>query len=158
MSKIIPANSRGFGKPWDDYARGDWKRYIWAEASDSEESFRASGERNHRKYVGGFLSALGIDPKGLIALDLGAGVGRVSEFLARDFRGLVAVDSSPGMLRIGRKRVGADNVLWLCNDGGSLKAMADASVDFTFSHSVFQHIPDAEGVAACVREAGLSFK
>jgi len=154
MSKITPTRSNDVRKAWDDRARGDWKRYIWAEASDSEESFRASGERDYRKYVRGFLSALGIDPKDQAALEIGAGAGRVSEFLARDFRRLIAVDASREMLRIGRKRVGANNALWLCNDGRSLKAVTDSSVDFVFSHSVFQQFPDLETVTDYIREAG----
>lgn len=145
-------------KQWDERARGDWKRHIWAEASDSEESFRASGERDYRKYVQGFLSAQETDPQKLIALEIGAGAGRMSEFLCRNFRELVAVDVSAEMLRIGRSRVGAENVLWLCNDGGSLNAIADASVDFVFSYSVFQHIPNAGRVAAYVREAARVLK
>ncbi|MEJ2009802.1 MAG: class I SAM-dependent methyltransferase [Acidobacteriota bacterium] len=139
---------------WDDCAHGKWRHYIWAEAADSEESFRASGERDYKRYVGKFLSTFQVDPARLIALEIGCGPGRVSEFLARDFRGLLALDLSREMLKIGRQRIPADNVLWLCNDGMSLAPIADNSVDFIFSMGVFQQIPDAATIADYVRDTG----
>ena len=158
MAKKPPTASQDVRKAWDHRAQGDWRRYLWAEASDSEESFRAAGERDYRKHVQEFLAALGLDPHELTALEIGAGAGRVSEFLCRNFRGLVAVDISRAMMSIGRKRFEAENILWLCNDGKDLGAMASASVDFIFSHVVFQHIPDAGRAAAYVREAGRVLK
>lgn len=143
---------------WDKCARGQWKHYVWAEAADSEESFRASGERDYKRYVGKFLSELRIDPSILVALEIGCGAGRVSEFFTRDFRGLVAVDVSREMLRIGEERVPSRNVLWLCNDGMSLAPLADKSVDFIFSLSVFQQIPDDAIILNYVRDAGRVLK
>lgn len=158
MSRILQTSCNEASKEWDDRAHGNWRRYIWAEASDTEESFRASGERDYKTYIHGFLSTQGLDPSALIALEIGAGVGRVSEFICRSFRALVAVDISRAMLSIGQKRLKAENILWLCNGGANLKAVADASVDFVFSHGVFQHIPDPEGVSAYVSEAARVLK
>ena len=158
MAKRSPDNSQSIRKEWDHRAQGDWRRFLWAEASDSEGSFRAAGERDYGRYVQPFLTTMGIDPKELTALEIGAGAGRVSEFICRNFRGLVAVDISRAMMSIGQKRFQAENILWLCNDGKNLKAVADASVDFIFSHVVFQHFPDAEGAAAYVREAARVLK
>lgn len=143
---------------WDACARGEWRHYIWAEAADSEESFRASGERDYNRYVGKSLSALQIDPANLIALEIGCGPGRVSEFLARDFHGLLALDLSKEMLKIGRERVPAKNVLWLCGDGSSLAPLADNSLDFAFSLGVFQQIPDPATIADYVKDAARILK
>ncbi len=153
MSNAPLKNGSDAGKQWDQRARGNYRWSVWAEASESEEAFRASGKRDYLRYVRSFLSSRGIDPKELVALEIGAGVGRVSEFFSRDFRAVVAVDPSREMLRIGRERVPRPNVLWLCNDGKNLRAVAGASVDLVFSLSVFQHIPEAEDAAAYVREA-----
>lgn len=149
---------KGMRKEWDSCAHGQWRHYIWAEAADSEESFRASGERDYNKYVSTFLSELQIDPSKLLALEIGCGAGRVSEFFSQDFRGLVALDVSREMLKIGQRRVPAKNVLWLCNDGTSLRPIADSSVDFIFSLSVFQQIPDDATIADYVEEAGRILK
>ena len=143
---------------WDNGARVDWRRSVWAEASGSEKAFRASGERDYKRSVGRLLSAFQIDPAGKVALEIGCGAGRVSEFIARDFRGLIAVDISRELLKIGRKRVAADNVLWLCNDGVSLGPVADHSVDFIFSLAVFQHIPDAATIIDYFEEASRVLK
>ncbi|HUZ47628.1 MAG TPA: class I SAM-dependent methyltransferase [Terriglobia bacterium] len=158
MPKMLTKSCRDIIKEWDERAQGDWRRSVWAEASESEEAFRASGERDYGRHIRPFLSAQGINPGKLVALEIGAGVGRMSEFLCRNFHRLVAVDASREMLRIGRKRIAGGKVLWLCNDGKTLNAVADASVDFIFSHSVFQHIPRAEDVAVYVREAARVLK
>lgn len=154
MAKDRQQLKKEMRREWDECAHGDWRHYLWAECAGSEESFRASGERDCRRYVGNFLSERKIDPANMVALEIGCGAGRLSEFLARDFRGLVALDISKEMLKIARKRVPADNVLWLNNDGMDLKFMADNSVDFIFSLSVFQQIPDAATIAEYVEEAG----
>lgn len=143
---------------WDAQAHGEWRRSVWAEAADSEESFRASGERDYKKYVGQFLETAEIYPGGLVALEIGCGGGRVSEFIAGDFRGLLALDVSREILRIARKRVPANNVLWLCNDGLGLDAVGGNSVDFIFSLGVFQQIPDAAAIAGYIAEAGRVLK
>ncbi len=153
MSNAPVKNCSDAGKQWDQRAHGNYRWSVWAEASASEEAFRASGERDYKKYAQSFLSSQGIDPKELVALEIGAGVGRVSEFFSRDFRAVVAVDASREMLRIGKQRVPYPNVLWLCNDGKNLRAVAGASVDFVFSHGVFQCIPEAKDASAYVRDA-----
>jgi SAM-dependent methyltransferase len=163
MPKMPAANSKenlekDFRKEWDHRAHENWRQFVWAEASASEEIFRNSGERDYERFVRRFLSAIRMDPAKQVALEIGCGAGRVSEFLSRDFRGLVAVDVSREMLNIGRKRVDAENVLWLCNDGKSLKAVSDASVDFVFSYGVFQQFPDAGRVADYVRETARVLK
>jgi ubiquinone/menaquinone biosynthesis C-methylase UbiE len=158
MAKILPTDSKDVRKEWDERAQGDWRHFLWAEASESEEAFRAAGERDYGRYVRSFLAARGIDPKGLTALEIGAGAGRVSEFLCQNFHGLLAIDISRAMMSIGQKRFQAENILWVCNDGKNLSAIAGASVDFIFSHVVFQHLPEAESTAAYVREAGRVLK
>lgn len=163
MSKKLSSDGRSqlqeeMRSRWEARARGRWRRNIWAEAGDSEEAFRSTGERDYRRYVGKFLSALGVDPARLIALEIGCGAGRISEFMACDFYGLVALDVSKEIMRNGKRRVPADNVLWLCGDGLSLKPLADNSVDFIFSLSVFQQIPDVKVIAGYIEEAGRALK
>lgn len=143
---------------WDAGAHSNWRQSIWAEASVSEDAFRASGKRDYRMSVGKLLSAFHVDPAGKVALEIGCGVGRVSEFIARDFYKLVAVDISREMLKIGRVRVPANNILWLCNDGVSLSPVEDRSVDLIFSLAVFQHIPDAATVVDYFEEAARVLK
>jgi SAM-dependent methyltransferase len=143
---------------WDGCAHGNWMHYVWREAGNSEERFRASGERDYKRYVGEFLAAVGAEPAKLAALEIGCGPGRMSEFFARDFRGLIAVDVSRELLKIGRKRVPASNVLWLCNDGTNLASVADDSVDFVFSLGVLECIRMGEVVGDYIQEAGRVLK
>ncbi len=144
---------RSMSHDWDARARGDWRYFVAAHACSSEEAFRASGEHDYERFVRPLLRETGIEPSRLSVMEIGCGAGRMTEFFARDFRRVVAVDASRGMLALARRRVPAGNVLWVCSDGTSLSGIADQAVDFVFSYKVLQHILQIEVVENYVREA-----
>lgn len=72
-------------------------------------------------------------------LDFGCGVGRISRALARRFAGGVGLDISARMVELARRNV--PGVEFRVNVGPALAGVADASVDFVWSHIVLQHIP-----------------
>ena len=88
-------------------------------------------------------------------VDIGCGVGRLTRPLAARAARVYGVDVSSAMLALAR-RFNADlgNVTWLHGDGLGLSMLDDASVDFCFSHVVFQHVPDPAITLDYVREIG----
>lgn len=74
-------------------------------------------------------------------LDLGCGVGRVTEFLANDFKEVYGVDISEEMIESTKKRLaGKGNVKFYLGNGNSLP-LDKSSVDLVFSYQTFQHFP-----------------
>jgi SAM-dependent methyltransferase len=86
-----------------------------------------------------------------LALDFGCGVGRCTIPLAKWCHRVVGVDVSPAMLDEGRSNALAQsvhNIEWV--NSGEL-ARVGGNFDFVHSFIVFQHIPQANGMALLSR-------
>ncbi|GAA0714418.1 class I SAM-dependent methyltransferase [Dokdonella soli] len=133
---------------WQTLGRDD---PLWAVLSQADkrggrwqrEEFLATG----RVEIDAQLAALA--PDGLpcrhdLALDFGCGAGRLSRALAKHFERVIGIDVSPSMLATARA-LNADigNIEFRENASPRIEQIADASVDFVFSHIVLQHIPGA---------------
>lgn len=79
-----------------------------------------------------------------IALDFGCGAGRLSRALATHFGRVIGLDVSASMVSTARE-LNADvgNLEFRENASERIEGIADASVDFVFSHITLQHIPAA---------------
>ncbi|MEO7758545.1 MAG: FkbM family methyltransferase [Dokdonella sp.] len=79
-----------------------------------------------------------------LALDFGCGAGRLSRALAEYFTQVIGVDVSSSMIATARElNADVSNVDFRENASARIDGIADASVDFVFSHIVLQHIPQA---------------
>jgi ubiquinone/menaquinone biosynthesis C-methylase UbiE len=141
---------------WDERARENAMHYIASGKEQWDEAeFSASGLANVRNYVIEDADAIcgGRDPKSMRALEIGCGIGRMSEHLAGFFGSLTGVDVSGEMIRGATERLGhLPNATFVETDGASLP-FADASFDFVFSFIVFQHVPTKEAVIGTLRDA-----
>ena len=74
-------------------------------------------------------------------LEIGAGHGRWSVFLAKSATTLILVDLSPNCIDFCRNLfVNRSNTIFVINDGKTLEGVKDASVDFIWSFDTFVHI------------------
>ena len=88
------------------------------------------------------LKPLGWPKAHALALDFGCGAGRLSRALAAHFERVIGIDVSPSMIEAARA-LNADvpNIAFRENPSARIEGVADASVDFLFSHITLQHIP-----------------
>jgi len=114
----------------------DPKRY--GRAWDPRE-FYATGEEEVRRVFAFMAGAALPRPSGRF-LDFGCGVGRISRALLPSFESGVGVDISARMVELASTNV--PGVEFVVNQGPTLAAVPDASVDFVWSHIVLQHIPN----------------
>ncbi len=85
-------------------------------------------------------------------VEIGSGVGRLTENLARHFAQVFAVDISERMLAIAQKRLhNLTNVTWLPTDGQSL-SVTSASVDAVFAYQVFKYLPSTILISDYLKE------
>jgi SAM-dependent methyltransferase len=141
---------------WQTLGRDD---PMWAVLSHADKSggrwqrdeFFATGQVE----VDVQLAALA--PSGLprargLALDFGCGAGRLSRALAAHFDRVLGIDVSASMIATARE-LNADihNVEFRENAASKIMDVADASVDFVYSHMTLQHIP-ADLAAGYVEE------
>lgn len=131
---------------WQTLGRDD---PMWAVLSHADkrggrwdpEEFLATGEVEVDVQLAA-LAGAGLPAARWLALDFGCGAGRLSRALARHFAHVVGIDVSASMIDAAR-RLNADvpNVEFRENASARIERIADASVDFVFSHITLQHIP-----------------
>jgi demethylmenaquinone methyltransferase/2-methoxy-6-polyprenyl-1,4-benzoquinol methylase len=95
------------------------------------------------------LEELGVGPDETV-LDVGCGTGNLTRALLARLSPagrVVAMDISPGMLGVARRKVSDPRVAWLEADVGRLP-LADASFDRAICFSVWPHIDDRAPAAA----------
>jgi ubiquinone/menaquinone biosynthesis C-methylase UbiE len=142
---------------WNERARENAEYFIASgqEAWDRREFFR-SGEINVANELlpdmpcicGGARS-----PFDLNVLEIGCGVGRMTQALSRIFDHVTAVDVSPEMIKRAQANLKhLTSVDLVLGDGATLLQLDDESYDFAFSFIVFQHIPAMEVIRSYCRE------
>lgn len=90
-------------------------------------------------------------PKGGTILDFGCGNGRLSEFMAKDFKLVIGTDISSEMLRQAKERLG-EYPVWIETDGMKLPEVKDSSVDVVLAHLVFPHMKTRKMVESNMAE------
>jgi SAM-dependent methyltransferase len=79
----------------------------------------------------------------------------MTEWFAKEFGSVDAVDVSPVMIEGARRRLSdAGKVSFHVGGGSDLAPIADGCADLVFSYIVFQHIPSREAIEGYVRDAG----
>lgn len=82
----------------------------------------------------------------LTALDLGASTSIMTEFFARYFKRVVALDVDHVGLRSGKDNANAGNIDYVCTDG-TRSGLSDGSVDVIICNQVYEHVEDQHGLA-----------
>jgi SAM-dependent methyltransferase len=143
-------------RDWDDRARADAMHFVASERLDwDERSFSESGRRAVEELIEDDLERIcaGRDPSRMRILEIGCGVGRMTEHLARIFGEVHGVDVSGEMISGARGRLGGLDTIFLSEtDGTGLAGFEDGFFDFAFSFIVFQHVPDKGVVVSNLRE------
>ena len=144
---------------WDEKARENPTYYVSSYRPYDEQDwdeFWKWGETLAQR----FLDESGIPFTGQERmLEIGCGVGRMTQYFAGRFAEVHALDVSPEMIARARERLaGRANVQLHVGNGLDLRGFADGQFDFVFSYITFQHIPRAAITAKYIREAGRVLK
>lgn len=137
---------------WNLRAGHDASSYVCASPRASEEQIRASGKgdviREFIPRINGYKSD--------VIVELGAGFGRMTMFIAPFCKKLYAIDISGDLLFQAKQRLSGSvyqHVEFIETDGMHLNTVPDNSVDLCYSYIVFQHIVAAEIVVSYIHEA-----
>lgn len=140
---------------WDRRAREDAFYFVdnrLRYGADVPDAFWAEGREDLDRILGRLEVALAPTDD---VIEIGCGVGRLTQVLAERAATVRALDVSALMLELAKEHNRElDNVAWIHGDGASLRPLADHSADVCFSHVVFQHIPDPAVTLGYVREIG----
>ena len=146
---------------WNELAVKDAKYYIYSEKGVTDCSFRISGEKDYQKHIYNDSIIRSFVPDFSICniLEIGCGIGRMTELLASDFKSVFAIDVSGKMIERAKTRMQRfNNVNLFETDGNSFAVIDSGSIDLAFSYLVFQHISVRESIENNFREVNRSLK
>jgi SAM-dependent methyltransferase len=130
-------------------------RTTWDAAATSERRDEYVGDpATARDELEGLFGRLGDDPRGSVCVEVGCGPGRMTGELAARFDRVLAVDVSPAMLELARRKVPAANVEFRLVSGHRLETLEDGSADVVVCYLVLQHLPSRRGVLDYLDEIG----
>jgi SAM-dependent methyltransferase len=131
---------------WDQFATEDPQFYIASNrATWDDDAFYASGAAI-LAHIDRWLPNVRTGH----AVEIGAGLGRITAHLARRFDRVDATDVSPRMIEQARAKGLPANITWTQTDG-RLPA-GDGTVDFVYSFNVMQHVPRLAEIEAYLHE------
>ena len=141
---------------WDARAHENAMHYVATGKSDwTSEDFLDSGRADIGRFVVPILPVIcaGRDAKTMRVLDIGCGLGRLTNALGEVFGEAHGIDVSDEMIRQGKEFLaGIENVYLYKSSGTDLSLFPDDHFDFAFSYIVFQHIPYREVIVRYLEE------
>lgn len=140
---------------WNQRAKEDAHFYVaFAKEQQDEAAFRASAAETMPALIQEFRRLAETDPARRKALEIGCGPGRLLAPMAEHFGEVHGVDVSDEMLALARTRLAnVPGARFHLVSGDNLAPVADSSIDYVYSYTVFQHIPSRDAVLNYLREA-----
>ena len=132
---------------WERLAKTNSKYYIasYKGKGITEEEFVESGREDYKNLI---LNDELIEKNGII-LEVGCGIGRMTQFMRYDFNKVIGIDISGKMIQQAKERLrGAE---FIETDGETIPLPSN-SIDFTFSYIVFQHFKTKEMLESNFKE------
>lgn len=118
----------------------------------SEADFRTYGDRLAGRQIDMFKEYGSTPLEQSTVVDLGCGVGRISLPFSRHFKKVIAIDINRRILDAGMAYcVDATNIEFVENDGKTIP-LPDASVEYSYSGGVLQHIKDLDVIKGYFHE------
>lgn len=159
FERYVPSSSLPkLKEKWNGFARQNQYYYANPDTKSGrkvdEFEIKETGAVDYQRYVAS-------DPtiqeyldnfQDRVALEIGVGVGRMTESLARNFQQVYGIDISPLMLETAGKRLAGLTNVTLTETAGNVIPYPDNQFDFVFSYLVFKYFPDIQLVADYFRE------
>ena len=157
----------GSKEKWNRLAKKNARYFVLTDYGEKidEETFRASGQNDYIQLIAkDNLLKNKLEPfKNKKILEIGCGIGRITEFLADNFAEVFGIDISEEMIESGKKRLANKNNVRLAATDGLTFPFPDSIFDLVFSFIVFQHMPDiatirknVEEIARVLKSGGLA--
>lgn len=137
-------------KKWNELARENPFYYTHSDTiggrAVDEFELRQTGEADYKKYIESdqLIRDTVVKEPCRRVLEIGCGVGRMTEFFARDFPCVIGIDTSSAMLAVAARRLGVHSAITLQENDGRTIPFPAAHFDIVFSYLVFKHLPTKE--------------
>ena len=118
---------------------------------DEQEFWQRGSETGER-----LLNVLNLNnPSLLTMVEIGCGIGRMTQYFAQKFGKVYAFDISENMLQMAKDKWGhLQNIEFILGSGSDLKPIKNNCIDLVFSFIVLQHVLREEIVLSYIKECG----
>ena len=144
-------------REWDERAKENARYYIHSKQyNQTDEYFSDSGKTSVDSCISEDMEILtqGNRADTLRFIEIGCGIGRMSEHFADIFGETHGIDVSSEMIREAKQRLShRRNLYFYQGNGRDLSCFENDFADIVFSFIVFQHIPFKEVIINYIREA-----
>ncbi|MDP3956285.1 MAG: class I SAM-dependent methyltransferase [bacterium] len=149
-------------KKWNELAKKNARYFVLTNYGEniSEDIFSKEGQRDYENHIASdeIIKEKIPDSQIACALEIGCGIGRTTEFIARDFGDVYGIDISEEMIAAAEERLaGLSNIKFVATDGITIP-FPDNMFDLIFSFIVFQHMPNKETVERNINEVARTLK
>jgi len=156
FNSLLPGESIVESKDkWNRLSKENARYVVMTDFGEgiTEEQFRLSGKGDYESLVkeDEILRSLS-DWKNKKILEIGCGIGRITEFLSGAFGEVSGVDISEEMIQTGKKRLAEKTNVHLHSTDGLEYPFPNTSFDMVFSFITFQHMPDKNTVRKNIEE------
>ena len=165
LNKTIPDRTLNKVREiWNKKARENARYFVNTKTAASKDvnefDLRESGEYVYERYVAGdpFLASVLNDPTKDKVLEIGSGIGRMTEFFPKHFKKVSSVDISEAMLESAKKRLMHFPEVELKLSGGRTLDFSDNNFYLVFSYQTLQHIPTKELLSESLKEIYRTLK
>jgi len=149
LQSVFPdRNLRAEAKIWNKLATKNARYYVNPKTKSGEDvneyELRDSGLVDYEKFIKNdpIINKVFANTKNVVVAHIGCGIGRMTEFIATNFKEVHALDISSKMIEQAQKRLGGfRNITYTVTDGVSLP-YKNENFDFVFSYQVMQHLPN----------------
>jgi len=166
---LITGTEEGTVEQFAARMKNDWNKraernpifYIIGYNAEEEWLRYSGGLDFNRHFTTRFLQLYPESEAVPVILEIGCGIGRMTEFIANRGQLVIAADISAEFLKDAKKRldvIGIDNVIYKELDGCSLAGIEDNTVDLAFEYIVFQHIGSFDIIESYLKEIGRVLK
>jgi len=144
VEHLLPAHTLAKTKErWNNFAVTLPYYYTNPDTSSGKRAdefeIRRTGQEDYEKYIAGDKD-IGNAPEDKNILEIGVGVGRVTEYLAQHFKTVHGLDISNTMLAIARKRLSQYSNMVLEETSGNSIPFPDNYFDTIFSYQTFKYL------------------
>ena len=158
VERLLPNQTLASHKrAWESYAHEHPFYYSYPDTVSNRQvdefELQETGKTDFAKYIVNdslIKLALGHEPQHV--LEIGTGVGRMTDYFAANYPRVSGIDISRTMIAIAKKRLAARANVTLAETGGDRIPFNDQQFDFIFSYQVFKHVPSVEVIANYLKE------
>jgi protein-L-isoaspartate O-methyltransferase len=162
---VPPRTKEEQRRVWEEKAKENARYYVNQKTRSAEfvdeSEIQETGKEDFERLILGdkkLIDRLPGERKKLVVLDIGSGIGRMTEMFAGEFGQVHGIDISPTMVEIARRRLGTlPNVSFKESEGDSVP-YGDNTFDLIFSYLVFQHIDDIATLERYMNEIRRTLK